>query len=338
MSDHLSPSDVQEELANLDQLQVFFPGDAEIPWAVSNLPQDANKEEGLWLDKGDMTLTIPDTPFSTSKFSTKFSPENEFYHVMSGPRGRMRVELAIKGILDMPTTTYVRYNVIRENYSYSQFPVDKVCDTHCNVLKDNYVKNILRPIEGPYTDPAYLTQGIIPSLVYQVEAAPGGSTLLHHEMFFTCNDSCVNSTQHQQMGGGKQMKHAARDLRLVVTHETWDGEVLARRSALVWPKSDVNQRDLEKKERRCLQGGAAQKAAKRRRENMEEAQVENTTTQASVTTQEAETSVSETIDQENGTFITEREFSFLEAAINNPDRTTEMVLKAIRKRLSPPAQ
>ena len=71
---------------------------------------------------------------------------------------------------------------------------------------------------------------------------------------------------------------------------------------------------------------------------MEEAQVENTTTQASVTTQEAENSVSETIDQENGTFITEREFSFLEAAINNPDRTTEMVLKAIRKRLSPPAQ
>ena len=57
MSDHLMPSAVEEEMANLGQLQeeemanlgqlqAFFPGDAEIPWATSGLPQAANNEEG----------------------------------------------------------------------------------------------------------------------------------------------------------------------------------------------------------------------------------------------------------------------------------------------------
>ena len=46
MSDNLLPGAVEEEMANLGQLQVFFPGNAEIPWATSGLPQAANNEEG----------------------------------------------------------------------------------------------------------------------------------------------------------------------------------------------------------------------------------------------------------------------------------------------------
>ena len=90
---------------------------------------------------------------------------------------------------------------------------------------------------------------------------------------------------------------------------------------------------------RSLQGGAAQQAAKRRRENVEEAEIA-TTNQASVTDEEAESELSFS-GIEAGTFVTEREFSVIATAmINyfraNHDPTTEMVFKAIKDQLGPP--
>ena len=91
---------------------------------------------------------------------------------------------------------------------------------------------------------------------------------------------------------------------------------------------------------RSLQGGAAHQAAKRRRENVEEAEIE-TTTQALVTTQETETSVTvrDIIDLEAVTFVTQGEFSAMEKYFRtNPDPSMEMIFKAIKDRLNQPGR
>jgi len=92
-----------------------------------------------------------------------------------------------------------------------------------------------------------------------------GTIKTTHKLFFTCNDSCVNTTMEHMVKtkSGKQMKEQSRDLRIVVTYETktYSGRMKceARASQLLWIKACILTRDTTRLERRKPKGGLAQK-------------------------------------------------------------------------------
>jgi len=225
-----------------------------------------NQEQGCYADKGNMELDIPDTKDDSGWFQKRSILD--VVHIRSGTGGRMLINAVARDVCATdPTETmfYWRYLLLRTNPFYSSYPVDLICEGH---QKENYqnIRNILRHLPGQ--EKSHLVKDKHPSLLFEAyppmtgdeftevgKLGTVGSAADFHEFYFTCNDSCVNcSMAHMfQSKSAKTLKHAARNLRLVITLEkkTPDGmEVIARRSEFVWPKAQICARDLEKTERR----------------------------------------------------------------------------------------
>jgi len=190
----LLPQDDQEHANDGDQQENKEPGEF------------ANQEQGKLEEVGDIVLTFNDIKGCQQQSRCGVQ-------VKSGTDGKMVIDTTIKGIMDYEpaTTKYLRYSLIRENDPH--VPVDLICTKHW-IKNDQNKTNILRDLSG---------QGVLvdkdehPSILFEISEQEWtrptsiglpGTINTTHKLFFTCNDSCVNTTMGHMVktGSGKQMK------------------------------------------------------------------------------------------------------------------------------------
>jgi hypothetical protein len=78
---------------------------------------------------------------------------------------------------------------------------------------------------------------------FQVPPPENGRIDLLLTVYFTCNDSCVNSQTYNETTKSVCMPHKGRDLRLIHTLEikrNYKMEILQRCSTFLWIKADIS--------------------------------------------------------------------------------------------------
>ena len=191
-------------------------------------------------------------PFKYSIEQTKLCKFSKFtgWHIQS-KIGEMRIRIHSEES-QSEDNLIVRTRLKRKNPAFKQYDIT-VCKKHIKHVHGNGDDNVLQPGHGRQND-CYTEQiEDNKSLCFKL----GSKNEKSYETIalkFICNASCTTNNCETFVPS-----EATRDMVLILTLESLNTkQTLARREIRVWPKANVNLRDLVKTERRKAKGGAAQ--------------------------------------------------------------------------------
>jgi hypothetical protein len=170
--------------------------------------------------------------------------------------------------------------LVRNHNGFTHLPVDRVCDVTSltsTALAMNWKARFFAFQKTKILIlPTMLTESVLPLFLrwaamlscvlveslcqcwFQVPPPENGRIDLLLTVYFTCNDSCVNSQTYNETTKSVCMPHKGRDLRLIHTLEikrNYKMEILQRCSTFLWIKADISRPHVLKKERRSAVGG-----------------------------------------------------------------------------------
>lgn len=196
-----------------------------------------------------------------------FSKKNSLHHVVNS--GKFSFTATVKNFPDVGIDEiYLKMELRRTNKTYDHIPVDSVCEKHINGI----YKHPIQPLTEPQK---YLTHGT--AQLYKLGKFLPKDFDRKIAISFPCQDSCTRASS-----GADKGTQAARDSALYVQVVTLnkDGSEDSFTTEFkipLWIKAAIIPRDLNKSERRGLQGAAAQIAANKRRAEEQQAQARGNT-------------------------------------------------------------